>query len=70
MWLYLSTTTVRRTATVIFGLVMVGIQAYVLFGPPPVSDQAAAGTAFASYAVFAVIIGLLERRPRVPLPAA
>jgi SnoaL-like protein len=30
----------------------------------------AAGTACASYAVFAVIIALLERRPRAPLPAA
>jgi len=38
---------------------MLAIQAYV-FGPPPSSDKTAAATALAVYAVFAVIIRLLE----------
>jgi uncharacterized protein YqfA (UPF0365 family) len=51
---------------VIFGLVMLAIQAYVFFGPPPVSDHAAALTALVSYAVFAAVIVRLER----PIPAS
>jgi hypothetical protein len=38
----------------VFGLIMLAIQAYIFFGPPPVSDHAAAWTALGSYAVFAV----------------
>jgi len=51
---------------VLFGLIMLTIQAYVFFGPPPVSDKAAAGTALAAYAVFALVIRFLERRARLP----
>ncbi len=61
MWLYLRHTA-RRTAMLVFGVVMLGIQAYVFFGPPPSSDKAAAGTAFASYVIFALVIRALERR--------
>jgi len=61
MWLYLRYT-VRRTAMLVFGVVMLGIQAYVFFGPPPASDKAAAATALIAYAVFAVVIRALERR--------
>ena len=50
----------------VFGLVMLGIQAYVFFGPPPASDKAAAATALVSYAIFAAIIRALERRPVRP----
>jgi hypothetical protein len=64
MWLYFRTGAAPRAATVTLGLVMLAIQAYVFFGPPPVSDKAAAATAIAAYVVFAVVIGLLEgRRP-------
>ena len=42
---------------------MLAIQAYIFFGPPPVSDKAAAVTALVSYALFALIIRLLEGRP-------
>src|SRR6266498_4133308 len=61
MWLYLRHT-VRHTAMLVFGVVMLAIQAYVFFGPPPASDKAAAATALIAYAVFAVAIRALERR--------
>src|SRR6266498_4600871 len=44
MWLYLRHAA-RRTAMLVFGVVMLGIQAYVFFGPPPASDKAAVATA-------------------------
>ncbi len=62
MWLYLRQGTARRTAMLVFGVVMLAIQTYVFFGPPPSSDKAAAGTAFASYVIFALVIRALERR--------
>ncbi len=61
MWLYLRHTA-RRTAMLAFGVVMLAIQAYVFFGPPPASDKAAAATALIAYAVFALVIRALERR--------
>src|SRR5882757_467268 len=61
MWLYLRHAA-RRTAMLVFGVIMLGIQAYVFFGPPPASDKAAAATALVAYAAFAVIIRALERR--------
>ena len=61
MWLYLRHTA-RRTAMLVFGVIMLGIQAYVFFGPPPASDKAAAATALIAYAVFALVIRALERR--------
>ena len=63
MWLYFRTGVARRTATAAFGVIMLAIQAYVFFGPPPPSDKAAAATALLSYAVFAVVIRLIEGRP-------
>ena len=64
MWLYLSTAPVRRVPVAVFGLVMLAIQAYVFFGPPPASDKAAARTALAAYAVFAAVVARLARRAR------
>jgi hypothetical protein len=64
--LYVRTGVTRRGALVLFGLIMLAIQAYVFFGPPPVSDKAAALTALAAYAVFALVIHFLERRARLP----
>jgi hypothetical protein len=61
MWLYIGPGGVRRRGLIRFGLVMLAIQAYVFFGPPPVSDSAAAWTALVSYAVFAAIIARMER---------
>ncbi len=60
MWLYLRHTA-RRTAMLVFGVIMLGIQVYVFFGPPPASDKAAAATALIGYAVFALVIRVLER---------
>jgi hypothetical protein len=53
----------RRTAIITFGVVMLGIQAYVFFGPPPASPAAFAWTAIASYGVFALLILVLADRP-------
>jgi hypothetical protein len=61
MWLYIGAAGVPRRGLILFGLVMLAIQAYVFFGPPPVSDSAAAWTALVSYAVFAAIIARMER---------
>jgi hypothetical protein len=63
MWLYFRTGLARRTATAAFGLIMLAIQAYVFFGPPPASDKAAAATALVAYVVFAVVIRLIDGRP-------
>jgi len=60
MWLYFSTGVGRRAANAVFGIVMLAIQAYVFFGPPPASDKAAALTALVAYVIFAVVIRLLE----------
>lgn len=46
----------RWAPLVVFGLIMLMIQAYVFFGPPSVSDAALAATALGSYAVFALVI--------------
>ena len=60
MWLYFRLGVARRAATAAFGFIMLALQAYVFFGPPPVSDQAAAVTALAAYVVFAMVIRVLE----------
>ncbi len=72
MWLYFRTGVARQIATAAFGLIMLAIQAYVFFGPPPASDKAAAATAILAYVVFAVVIRLIEGRPpaRVEAQAA
>ena len=62
MWLYLARYRMRLISIGLFGLIMLAIQAYVFFGPPPASDNAAALTALAAYAIFAAVIRLLERR--------
>jgi membrane-bound metal-dependent hydrolase YbcI (DUF457 family) len=64
MWLWFRMGVQRRAAIGLFGIVMLGTQAYIFFGPPPLSDKAAAATAFAAYLVFAAVIASLERRPR------
>jgi hypothetical protein len=61
MWLYIGAAGMPRRGLILFGLVMLAIQAYVFFGPPPVSDSAAAWTALVSYAAFAAIIARMER---------
>lgn len=61
---------VRRQAVglvplVVFSLIMLAVQAYIFFGPPPVSDAAIAATALVAYVVFALAIWwLADRRAR------
>ena len=60
----------------IFGAAMLAIQAYIFFGPLPVSPAAAAVTALVSYVAFAFVAERLERSralisscaERIPLP--
>jgi len=68
LWLYLRTRGGRPVAWCAFGLVMLGVQVCVFFGPPPPSDKAAAITAMAGYAIFATGAWVIERtagKPRV-----
>jgi len=70
MYLYMKTTKPvargGRFGIVIFGFVMLAVQAFVFFGPPPTSDRAAAVTALVLYFAFAGIAYWLEgkRAPR------
>jgi hypothetical protein len=63
MGLYFGAASAPRRPMVLFGLVMLAIQAYIFFGPPPVSDRAAAWTALVAYAVFAAVVARLTRAP-------
>ena len=51
---------IGRYGMVIFGLLMVAVQGYVFFGPPPVSDTALAMTSLSLYAAFAAAAYWLE----------
>ena len=64
MWLYFKSAPSRRTAILVFGVIMLAIQAYVFFGPPPPSARYVAVTAIASYLTFATVIWFLERPRR------
>jgi membrane-bound metal-dependent hydrolase YbcI (DUF457 family) len=72
MYLYMRTTKplapVGGFGFVIFAFVMFAIEAYIFFGPPPISDKAVAVTALVCYAAFAGIAGWLERK-RAPRTA-
>ena len=50
---------------IIFGVVLVAIQALVFFGAPPTSDKAVALAALISYLVFAAIAGWLDRSANI-----
>lgn len=63
MALYLRTGAPHPAATIAFGVVMLAVQAYIFFGPPPVSGPAVAVTALASYVLFAAAMGYLDRPP-------
>jgi hypothetical protein len=60
--LYLRVTHAHRAGIITFALVMLGVQAYIFFGPPPASSDAAAATALTAYAIFAFIIWFLADR--------
>jgi hypothetical protein len=48
---------------------MLGIQAYVFFGPPPASPAGVASTALAAYGFFALLIWFLADRSSSPRAA-
>jgi len=53
----------RATGTFVFGVLMVALQMYIFFGPPPASDRAFAWTAIVSYVLLAIVIWwLVDRR--------
>jgi hypothetical protein len=51
-----------RYGMVIFGLVMLAVQGFIFFGPPPSSDKAAAVTALVAYSVFCAAAYWLEKK--------
>ena len=55
---------IGRVGPPVFGVVMLAIQSYIFFGPPPVSPAAAAMTALVSYVVFAALAEWLARQRR------
>jgi hypothetical protein len=65
IWLCVKGHLVRSPGTLTFGAVMLAVQAYVFFGPPPASDRAAATTALIAYGVFALVIWWLQDRRAV-----
>jgi len=61
---YLQRRPTHRTAIMAFGVVMLSLQGYVFFSPPPASPAAAASTALAAYGIFALVIWFIaDRRP-------
>jgi membrane-bound metal-dependent hydrolase YbcI (DUF457 family) len=70
IWLCLRARLVRP-GTLVFGVLMLAIQAYNTFlGRPPKSDRAFAVTALIAYAVFAIVIWLLEDRRAIARAAS
>ena len=65
VWLCLQGRLARSLGTLALGVLMLAIQAYVFFGPPPASDRAAASTALIAYAIFAIAIWWLQDRRAV-----
>ena len=53
---------IGRLGPPVFGILMLAIQGYIFFGPPPTSPGAAATTALVSYVVFAVVAHWLGRQ--------
>ncbi len=53
---------IGRLGPPVFGILMLAIQGYIFFGPPPASPGAAAITALLSYFVFAVVAHWLDRQ--------
>lgn len=53
---------IGRFGPPVFGVVMAAIQAYLFFGPPPASANAAAVIALISYVIFAVTAQWLDQK--------
>jgi hypothetical protein len=53
---------IRRFGPPFFGILMLTIQCYVFFGPPPTSSVAAALNALVAYVAFAAVAQWLGRQ--------
>jgi hypothetical protein len=62
IWLCFRDNLSRAIGTFVFGVLMVALQMYIFFGPPPASDKAIASTAIISYAALALVIWWLQDR--------
>jgi urea transporter len=62
MWVCFRNNLSRAKGTFVFGIVLVAVQIYSFFAPPPASDKAIAITAILSYIVFALVIWWLQDR--------
>ena len=65
IWYLRRTTAINaigRFGAPLFGVLMLAIQCYVFFGPPPSSPSAAATTALIAYVAFAVVAQWLDRK--------
>jgi hypothetical protein len=62
IWLYFRDQLSRAIGTFVFGALMIALQTYIFFGPPPLSGKAAASTAIIAYAVLALVIWWLQDR--------
>lgn len=69
MWYCLGERMRRSIGTLVFGAVMLAMQAYTFFGPLPSSGNAVASTAIVAYAVYALVIWWLQDR-RAPRTAS
>jgi len=49
----------------VLGVLMVALQSYLFFGPPPASDRAAAWSALICYAALAGVIWWMQDRKAV-----
>jgi hypothetical protein len=57
-----ATNAIGRVGPPVFGILMLAIQCYVFFGPPPSSPSAAAISALVFYAVFGAVAQWLDRQ--------
>jgi hypothetical protein len=66
IFLFLQDRATSKVGLLIFGVVMLAIQVYVFFGPPPPSDRAAAMTALLAYAIFAAFVAWWDSGSKTP----
>jgi len=64
-WLYFRGRLSESVSTFVLGVLMVALQSYLFFGPPPASDRAAAWSALICYAALAGVIWWMQDRKAV-----
>lgn len=62
IWLYFRGRLSQSVGTFVLGALMVALQSYLFFGPPPVSDKAAAWSALICYAALAGVFWWMQDR--------